>query len=336
MIIMKQKLILNGRDGRPSTKLAYSTMESDSLLVHRRQYNGRTKYRFFKDRDVLAHKIEAGSKYLSEYRQTSITLEDSVVIRWGTREVLPTNKHTIVYNTAKGLANATNKKLSRELFIEKGVNCPVLVTPDNFQEDYLPVIGRPFTHSKGRNFQILRTKDEFVSHYNANHTGWYYSNFIDKDSEFRIHCAHGKVLAVMEKPRPLTENIAWNRAQNDTDPFTYVAWNEADERGLKPVLVEALKATDAVGLDFGGVDVMLKDGVAYILEVNTAPTLNSSPYVAKRWGMYFDWLFRENTRRPHWDSAILNKKYAKSLIWKNGQLKGEAEVTLKDEENGEE
>jgi glutathione synthase/RimK-type ligase-like ATP-grasp enzyme len=36
----------------------------------------------------------------------------------------------------------------------------------------------------------------------------------------------------------------------------------------------------ALGLDFGGVDVMVKDNVAYVIEVNTAPTLNSSDYVA--------------------------------------------------------
>ena len=122
--------------------------------------------------------------------------------------------------------------------------------------------------------------------------------------------------------RPDNDNIAWNRAQNDLDPFTYVRWEEMDEQELKPVLVEAIKAVSALGLDFGGVDVMFKDNVAYVLEVNTAPTLNTSPYVAKKYGMYFDWLFKEETRRPHWEN-IIDKRHAKSMVFKNYQLRDE-------------
>lgn len=314
---------MNGRDGRPSTKLAFSTMNSDSLLIHKREYKGRKYYRHFKDKAKLAEKIEAGVKYLSEWREPSTTLESSVVVRWGTREALPTNNETVVYNRADALKVATDKKLSREVFIEKGVNCPVLVTGNNFSEDFLPIIGRPPIHSKGRNFAVLRSEREFRDHYAMHGNDWYYSNFIDKDSEFRIHVAHGKALAVMEKPRPQNENIAWNRAQNDVDPFTYVDWDAVDERGLKPVVVEAIKAVKAVGLDFGGVDVMLKGDMAYVLEVNTAPTLNSSPYVASKWGQYFDWLFKKDERREHWGEEILEKKYGKSMIWKNWQLRDE-------------
>jgi len=89
------------------------------------------------------------------------------------------------------------------------------------------------------------------------------------------------------------------------------------------VLLEAIKAVKAVGLDMGGVDVMLKDGVAYVLEVNTAPTLNTSPYVAKRWCMYWDWLFASETRKEHWDYTKFKK--GSSLILKNYQLKKENE-----------
>jgi glutathione synthase/RimK-type ligase-like ATP-grasp enzyme len=277
----------------------------------------------FEDREILIDKIENGNKYLLEYKMPSMSLEDTVVVRWGTRMVLPVNKGTVVYNRADGLMNATDKKLSRQLFIEKGVNCPELVTPDTFQNHYLPIIARPFRHSKGKNFVILRTEQDFLWHYNAHSDNWYYSNFINKDAEFRIHCAHGKVLAVMEKPRPNNDNIAWNRAQNDVDPFRYVGWNEVDDRNLKAVLIEALKAVKAVGLDFGGVDVMLDNETAYVLEVNTAPTLNSSPYVAERWGMYFDWLFRSDERREHFGPDILERQYGKSMIWKNFQLRDE-------------
>jgi len=130
--------------------------------------------------------------------------------------------------------------------------------------------------------------------------------------------AHNKVLAVMEKVKPNNGNIAWNRAQNETEPFIYVSWNQLDDDKLKNVLLEAIKAVEALELDMGGVDVMLKDDTAYVLEVNTAPTLNSSPYVAKRWGLYWNWLLSSDVRRKKWNYNKLKK--SKSLMWKNFQL----------------
>lgn len=315
---MKNKILLTGLHGRPSTKLAFSTMNTNSLLMQRRMLGFNKKYyRIFKDRVKLTFKIENMIKYLYEFKSKTIDLKDSVVIRWGTREELETNGATVIYNKSFAINNATDKKLSRELFIKNEVNCPKLVTTNNFEANDLPIICRPFIHSKGKNFIVLKTQIDFFNHYNSNR--YYYSNFIDKEREFRVHAAHGKVLSLMEKVRPEDDKIAWNRAQNDVDPFEYIKWDEIDGQKLRCVLIEALKSIDALGLNFGGVDVILKDGVAYVLEVNTAPTLNSSPYVAKRWGMYFDWLFNSEKRREHWD--YLKFKEGKSIVWKNFQLK---------------
>lgn len=69
-----------------------------------------------------------------------------------------------------------------------------------------------------------------------------------------------------------------------------------------------------------GVDVLLdKDGVAWVLEVNTSPTLASSEYSMERYAMYFDWLFRSPEKRKPWDYKQFKK--ADSLAWKNYQLK---------------
>lgn len=314
----KQKLILTGKHGRPSTKEAYRQMQSGTLVQRRQVFSGRGPrrilkneyYRTYRDNDPeIMHKVN------------TMTLEDSIVVRWGTREDMTTNKGSIVYNKSAAIKNATDKKHSRELFEEKSVSSPRLVRPNNFENSMLPIIARPLVHSKGSNFVTLNSREAFIRHYNINNGSWYYSEFIDKQREFRIHAAHGKVLAVMEKIKPSTGNIAWNRAQNDTDPFTYIKWGDVDTQNLKCVLDVALEAVKALELDFGGVDVMLKDGRAYVLEVNTSPTLNTSPYVAGRWGMYFDWLFRKEERREHWNSSEFKK--GSSLIWKNKQLRDE-------------
>ena len=309
---MKDKIILTGKHGRPSTKEVYRQMSSGTLIQRRQLFTKKQVflkqyYRVFTDNVVaITNKL------------AQINVTNSIVIRWGTREELTTDNTTIVYNQSRAIANATNKKLSRELFIENGVSTPKLMTLNNFEISDLPIIARPLVHSKGKNFIVLNNYSDFESHYHRNNEGWYYSQFINKEREFRVHCGHGKVLVVMEKSNPANGNLAWNRAQNDTEPFTYVPWTQLDEQNLKCVVTEALKATQAVGLDMSGVDVMLCGGTAVVLEVNTAPTLNTSEYVAGRWGMYFDWLFRSETRRDHWDFTQF--KNASSLVWKNKQL----------------
>jgi glutathione synthase/RimK-type ligase-like ATP-grasp enzyme len=309
---MKQKIILTAKHGRPSTQLVYSTMSS-GMLIQRRQL-------FSKKRILLRQYYR---KFINNavdilYKIPQLDVTNSIVVRWGTREELQTDNTTIVYNQSKAIANATDKKLSRQLFIENGVSTPKLMTLDNFETSDLPIIARPLVHSKGKNFVVLNNFSDFERHYNQNNQGWYYSQFINKEREFRVHCGHGKVLVLMEKSNPNNGNLAWNRAQNDTEPFTYIPWTQIDDENLKCVLEEGLKATVAVGLDMSGVDVMLYNGQAYVLEVNTAPTLNTSPYVAERWGKYFDWLFRQDTRRDHWDISGLKK--ASSLVWKGFQL----------------
>lgn len=310
---MKNKIILTAKHGRPSTLEVYASMSS-GILVQRRQLFKRIGRKLIKQ---YYRVFRNNTRELN--KETSVSFLNSIVVRWGTREEIETDKTTIVYNQSKAIAIATNKKLSRETFIANNVSTPALVTPDTFREEYLPIIARPLEHSKGKNFIILNTRALFVEHYVRNNQNWYYSQFINKNREFRIHCAHSKVLAVMEKTNPNNGNIAWNRAQNDTEPFEYVSWTQVDEQNLKTVLEEAIKATACIGLDMSGVDVMLCGDTAYVLEVNTAPTLNTSPYVASRWGMYFDWLFRTETRREHWD--ITQFKKGSSLIWKNEQLR---------------
>jgi carbamoylphosphate synthase large subunit len=250
------------------------------------------------------------------FKSSFVDISNAIVVRWGTREDLHTSRNTIVYNRSSSISNITNKKLSRELFIGKGVNTPKMITHANIESNDLPIIARPFVHSKGRNFIVLNTVDDFNRHYNPDL--YYYSAFVDKVSEYRIHTAHSKVLAVMKK-HPVANSIAWNRAVSNSDPFEYIPWNEVEDLGLYDVMVEAIKAVKAVDADFGGVDVIVdKNNKPYVLEVNSAPTLNTSPYVSKRWGQYFDWLFRAESRRDHWDYTKFKK--AKSLIWKNYQL----------------
>lgn len=300
----KNLVILVGKDGRPSMRSVYSQMKSGILNVIRRPKKGKAYIRYYTTNNGETYT----KKPFGNLVHNSVKL-----IRWGNRIPTETNGETITYNKSEAIKLATDKKRSRELFMEKDVRTSKLVTPTNVVEQQYPIIARPFTHSKGKNFIVLKTPEEFTSHFNANNTnGWYYSEFIDKQREFRVHCAHGKVLDLMEKPR-VENSIAWNRAINH-EAFVRVKQSEY----IHDVCLQALKATQVLQLDFAGVDVLLKDDLAYVLEVNTSPTLNSSDHVSSRYAKYFDWLNNSDTRRSHYNFTEFKKPT--SFAWKNEQL----------------
>jgi carbamoylphosphate synthase large subunit len=303
--------ILVGRDGRPSMKKVFSQMKSENTTLKVRRIPPRTKKPYVR--------VYTGGNVDKFVKQAinELTLAGQKVIRWGNRIEVETGKDTIVYNQSKAIANATNKKLSREIFAKEKVRTPKAVTPENTQDADYPIIARPSTHAKGKNFIILKDNKEFNAHYaQYSSQGWYYSAFVNKEREFRVHCAHGKILAIMEKVRG-GDKIAWNRAQTG-EPFTRVAQKDY----IFTVAFQALKATKALGLDFAGVDVMLitekEKPQAYVLEVNTSPTLNSSDFVSSQYAKYFDWLNRADKRREHWDYTKF--KAADSFAWKQDQL----------------
>lgn len=303
-------IILVGKDGRPSMKKVYSQMKSKANLVVRRRI-------IKKNKEWLRVYSDATIDKFAKRKTDELTLADTKVIRWGNRIEAETNKGSIVYNKAEAIANATDKKLSREIFIKEKVRTPQLVTPSTVKNNQWPIIARPSRHAKGKNFIVLKDINTFRQHYSQhNKDGWYYSEFINKEREYRVHCAHGKVLAVMQKTAG-GDKIAWNRAVTG-EPFTRVA----QENYPFSVCFQALKAVKALGLDFAGVDVMeiTENGKpqGYVLEVNTSPTLNSSDWVSEQYARYFDWLNRQDKRREHWDFTKF--KSADSFAWKNFQL----------------
>lgn len=304
--------ILCGIHGRPSMKNVYSKMNTGELLV-RRQLLNETYYRHYQNND---------SENLSKVKTPDFR-ECKVLIRWGIQEVLDLPKNCIVYNNAKALSNISHKHNARKIMNLAGVNVPLDITPAvREQEISYPIIARPFYHSKGKNFITFNDRDEFLQHYEQNSNEWYYSNFIDKVQEFRVHACLGKVLNLLEKPKPNNNEIAWNRSINH-EAFENVKWVDYNINVVK----EALKACEALKADFVGVDVILdKDGKAWVLECNSAPTLNSSEYSCTRYSKVFNLMMNSPIKMKHWDFRKF--KEAKSFAWKNFQLEDDIQQEI--------
>lgn len=304
-MINNKLIILVGKDGRPSMKGVYTKMKNNSeLWVRRKLSELRVFWKVYTNNNI--HDYE-------KVKNDNVDFSNHIVIRWGNR-IIVNLKNAIVYNKAENIDLATNKFLARKTMIEKGVKCPLLYYPklDNLNHLDYPIIARPYYHAKGKNFVVLKDKIEaqfFLENNKKLIDNWYYSEFIDKVKEFRIHVAHGRILNYLEKPNPNNGNLAWNRAQNG-EAFNNIKWS--DYNG--DVCHAAITAIESLGLDFGGVDVMLDSkGDVYVLEVNTAATLASSEYSMERYAMYFDWLCKTNKRREHWPIEVFEK--ASNYAW---------------------
>ena len=100
-----------------------------------------------------------------------------------------------------------------------------------------------------------------------------YTRYIGKDSEWRIHVYEGQMIDFTRKIRDpnFQGTVDWN-VRNHAGGFIY-ARNSGQPNA--DVVRQAEAAIEAVGLDFGAVDVLVsrRDGLAYVLEINTAPGL---------------------------------------------------------------
>jgi hypothetical protein len=297
------------RHGRPSMKTVYKSLGGETeLLIKSSLFDG-----------YVCRK--AGQKQKAR-GVDSPDCEDSIVIRWGSRAPITSNQKTVTYNRNEAVEKTNSKDVCRRILRENNVAIPKTYFPnEDMSKAIFPLIGRPSHHGQGRHvFTCLNLED--VKRAQARGCT-YFSEIYPKKREIRVHCFMGKVLAVVEKPKPDDDKLVWNRAQNDK-PFEVVDRKDWPMEAVKV----ALQACEVMGLDFSGVDVMLDaEGdhpKAVICELNSAPTINSSPYVMDKYVKAFSWLFASETRRPKW--AFNSFKKVVSLSWKEEQLVPDFEI----------
>jgi glutathione synthase/RimK-type ligase-like ATP-grasp enzyme len=214
---------------------------------------------------------------------------DSSIINWGNHVFF--NDGYFKMNRPSGIAMASDKRSSRLFLQQKGVKVPrTYAYGDNFDFSHGPIVARPSQHHGGQNFNIINDGNDFLRLSKLHDlTYWYFAEIFPKTTEFRVHVGHGKALFVQEKPLVEGE-IRANQAVNH-ESWTVVRWSNQ----ISAVNVEAIKAVELLGLDYGAADVMYNasdDSVA-ICEVNTSPSINT-PYSSQKYADYFDWCIRHD------------------------------------------
>jgi len=209
-----------------------------------------------------------------------------VLIRWGNAS---TSVNCRELNTRQAVCNASNKKKMMQLLVaNETIRTPeVTFLPEGNDilrsmnsTDYVYVRDSLTMNVRYCMVRDIRSTDLYMSKPITNRT-----------HEYRVQVFNGEVVGIYEKipNEPNTKLFkSWNCQFRRLD----IGICSCKERG-QAMAVEAVKA---MGLLFGGVDlVKTDDNKYYIIEVNSSPGLNSLN-VDKWAGLFLDWI--ENPTTP--------------------------------------
>lgn len=195
-----------------------------------------------------------------------------LLIRWGCTSQYGAKK---TLNKTEAIHLVNDKLATRKVLLKNNISTPNLVDNllDPNQPVKYPIIIRPIKHSQGKNLFFCNNYLEAKEAVKKIKGEFYASEYIPKNREFGVFVFQGRVTSIIEK-LPKTEDankaIAWNVAQG-THAFENVPWSEWNVE----IALLALKAMKVVNLDFGRVDIIVKEDKPYILEINSAHSLTS-------------------------------------------------------------
>lgn len=184
----------------------------------------------------------------------------------------------------------------------------------------LPVIGRRNFHQGGKGFWMCPTMSHVTQAMNEEKPAQYFQTLIEIKDEFRVHVMGGEAIYGVKKVQRTVKEMeeAYVRheldrqkslAEKNGDAFdeptaklmltrqakkfaqdganqmirsNRLGWKFSHVKSVdKALAAEAVKACSALGLDFGAVDCCTDaSGKVFIIEVNTGPGLEESPFAA--------------------------------------------------------
>ena len=201
------------------------------------------------------------------------------IINWGSSKLA--NWGIPHVNQPLAVKKATNKYETLLTLQDAGVSIPKTTTSRLNAERWLewgPVFCRTLlTGHAGQGIVVAEIADQLVD-------APLYTASFPKTHEFRVHVFNGQVIDVQEK-----------RKRKNTGGRGHV-WNHGNDfvfcrQNVNPpecVLDASRKAVEALGLDFGGVDVGYdrETNKAAVFEVNTAPGIDGTTLIKYKEALY--------------------------------------------------
>ncbi len=199
---------------------------------------------------------------------------NDLIINWGNSS-LPTTWNIGAVETLNyplAVRNAVNKLTTLQLLQRSGIPTPEWTTDIFVAQGWLnennPVVERHnLTGSKGDGV-VVKIPERSIAWQNAEvDDAPLYTKLIERAREYRVHVFDGEVIDLQQKKR---------REGNDSDGTIknldngWVFVRDDITRPPREIFDVAIRSVGALGLDFGAVDILTKEGQCYFLEVNTA------------------------------------------------------------------
>lgn len=191
------------------------------------------------------------------------------IINWGNATPFDARGKQ-VFNPPNAVAVAVNKLLCFKALKDAGVRIPNFVEK-NPSQDRLWFARTKLASSCGDGIVVIRPDD--VKGVDAP----LYVEYIKKTEEYRVHVVNGNAIFVQQKKkRAGFEQDKDEKLIRNHDNGWVFCIADSDEV-QDDVKHQAIKAVAAAGLHFGAVDIVVgrDDGLAYVLEINTAPGITS-------------------------------------------------------------
>lgn len=173
------------------------------------------------------------------------------------------------------IENAVNKAKMRRLFAEAAVPAPLLITDPvdawyAVAVDGMRLVGRPDFHTRGRGFWTctdLTGVEQSISGVGRKRAATHWIEYVDPGlapKEFRVHVFGGKSIRMSLKDHAKFHD--------------YTTLKPPEGMPKRHIRRAAKAALEAVGLDFGVVDVLASEDQkqVWVLEVNAAPGLGGT------------------------------------------------------------
>jgi glutathione synthase/RimK-type ligase-like ATP-grasp enzyme len=188
-----------------------------------------------------------------------------IVLRWGGVEGdRYEDRRTL--NKSAAIRTASSKVHSLRRFREAGVPVPRFTTDPNEARQWGTVVfGRTSQGFGGRGITVYQPGTN-PGHHEL------FTEFIPNEREYRLHVCGGLVISIQRKylERPNLDDHGY--IKNHQHGYVF----QTPQKELNKSRQEAaIAAVEALGLDFGAVDLVVdRDNKEYVLEVNTAPALS--------------------------------------------------------------
>lgn len=229
---------------------------------------------------------EALGAYLRTNKRRPLTTA-STLVNWGCTEVSNLSMYDRILNHPESVKNSVDKKITLQLLKENDLPHTAILEDIDAAKSHIDaggwVVCRTLTRSSGgKGIIIAKTIDELVP-------APLYTVYFKKSHEYRYHVFNGEVIDVQKKMRLSSEELE-ARGFSERPPSYirnlengYIFGREGVETDRNLSII-SIKAVEALGLDFGSVDILTNitnGGMVrkhVICEVNSASGLSGTTF----------------------------------------------------------